>query len=232
MIQRNNRWTRWLHTGSYLLTFALLYTGWWLWRGEEGKPSFLSRWFDLSDVEIHRRVGWALCGLLAIGIVLGLRGTVTFVRETLRVNRGDGRWFLRWPLGVLTGRFGSHRGHFDPGQRLANLGFVGSLGTLIVTGVALTQLKGGSTFVWVARTHRYAFYVLAVLVVGHVLVALGLLPGYRGVWRAMHFRGRVPEATVRRLWPAEIDGSGPHPAADAGAEAPEVSEGPSRGARV
>jgi len=44
-----------------------------------------------------------------------------------------------------------------------------------------------------------------------VLVAIGVLPGYRGVWHAMHLGGRVPEETARRVWPGwaerEIDGS-------------------------
>jgi hypothetical protein len=35
-----------------------------------------------------------------------------------------------------------------------------------------------------------------------VLVAIGVLPGYRGVWRAMHLGGRVSVETARRLWPA------------------------------
>jgi cytochrome b subunit of formate dehydrogenase len=208
-VQRYNRLTRWFHTGTYVVTLILLFTGWWLWRGEEGNPSFLSRWFDLSDVELHRWAGWILAGLGAVGVTLGIRSSVTFVRETLRVNRGDGRWFVRWPVAALTGRFAPHRGHFDPGQRVANLLFVGSLGTLVVTGIALTQLKGGSTFAWMARTHRYAFYVLVPVAIGHVLVALGLLPGYRGVWRAMHLRGQLPVATVRRLWPATVDEGAP-----------------------
>jgi hypothetical protein len=34
-----------------------------------------------------------------------------------------------------------------------------------------------------------------------VLVAIGVLPGYRGVWRAMFGGGRVREETARRVWP-------------------------------
>jgi formate dehydrogenase subunit gamma len=58
------------------------------------------------------------------------------------------------------------------------------------------------------RVHRGSTYVLTGLVVGHLLVTLGILPGYRGVWRAMHWRGRVAEATVRRLWPATLPAAG------------------------
>jgi formate dehydrogenase subunit gamma len=128
------------------------------------------------------------------------------VREPARIDHGDGRWCRRWPVGALTGRFAPHRGHFDPGQRLANVAFVATLGTLIGSGVALTTLSGGPTFATLVRVHRGATYVLTVLVVGHVVVVSGVLPGYRGAWRAMVGRGRVPAATARRLWP----GAGSH----------------------
>jgi formate dehydrogenase subunit gamma len=73
------------------------------------------------------------------------------------------------------------------------------------TGIAMINLSGGPAFVWMFRIHRYATYVLTVLVVGHVLIAIGLLPGYRGVWRSMHLNGRVPLATARRLWPRSVE---------------------------
>jgi cytochrome b subunit of formate dehydrogenase len=200
-VVRNTRAARWLHTALYLVTFVLLGTGWWLQTGHEGEPTVLADLLGTPDTEIHRTTGWMLVGLAVGGPAAGLRGALTFVRETLRVERGDAGWFRRWPRGALTGRFGRHGGHFDPGQRLMNLGLVGALGAVIVSGVALTVLSGGPTFATMVRVHRGATYVLTALVAGHLVVALGLLPGYRGVWRAMHGRGRVPEATARRLWP-------------------------------
>lgn len=200
-VVRNTRAARWLHTALYLVTFVLLGTGWWLQTGHEGEPTVLADLLGMPDTEIHRTAGWVLVGLAVGGPVAGLRGALTFVRETLRVDRGDAGWFRRWPRGALTGHFGRHGGHFDPGQRLMNLGLVGALGAVIVSGVALTVLSGGPTFATMVRVHRGATYVLTALVAGHLVVALGLLPGYRGVWRAMHGRGRVPEATARRLWP-------------------------------
>jgi hypothetical protein len=74
--------------------------------------------------------------------------------------------------------------------------------------VFLTTLSGGQTFATMVRVHRGSTYVLTGLVVGHLLVTLGILPGYRGVWRAMHWRGRVAESTARRLWPATVPASG------------------------
>jgi formate dehydrogenase subunit gamma len=153
------------------------------------------------DTEIHETAGWVLAGLVGVGLTLGARAAWTFVRETARVDRGDGRWFRSWFRGALTGRFAPHRGHFDPGQRVANIAFVATFATLIGSGIALMTLSGGPTFATAVRVHRAATYVLTVLVVGHIVVAVGILPGYRGAWRAMVGRGPVPAATARRLWP-------------------------------
>jgi formate dehydrogenase subunit gamma len=189
-VVRYNRPARWLHAALYLATTALLVTGWWLRTGHEGEPSVLAELFDSPDTDVHETAGWVLLGIGMAGPLLGIRATITFLRETFRVDRGDGAWFWRWPRGAVTGRFGRHRGHFDPGQRIANVAFVATL--------------GGSTFATMVRVHRVATYVLTALVAGHLVITLGLLPGYRGVWRAMHFRGWVPDATARRVWPASV----------------------------
>ena len=208
-VVRYNRPARWFHTAVYLVTTVLLITGWWLRTGHEGQPSFLADALDTADTELHEQAGWTLVAIAGVGVTLGIRAAWTFARETLRVDRGDGRWFLRWPAGAATGRFAPHKRHFDPGQRIANLVFVGSFGTLIVSGIALETLSGGPTFATMVRVHRGATYVLTAMVAGHVLVALGLLPGYRGVWRAMHLGGRVPARTVRRVWPADAPAPAP-----------------------
>lgn len=199
-----------------MATGVLLATGWWLRTGREGRPSVLAEVLDSPDTEIHRTAGWVLAAVAAAGITLGVRAAWTFARETARLDRGDARWFLRWPVGALTGRFGGHRGRFDPGQRLANVAFVASLGTLIGSGIALTTLSGGPTFATLVRVHRAATYVLSALVIGHLLVVSGVLPGYRSVWRAMVGRRGVPVAVARRLWPHDTPSRDP----DAGRAAP------------
>ena len=92
------------------------------------------------------------------------------------------------------------------------MAFVLTLATLGVTGIAMTTLTGGPTFATMLRLHRLATYVLTALVVGHLIVVSGILPGYRGAWRAM-VSGRVDGATGRRLWPGE---AGPNTSPDDG----------------
>jgi formate dehydrogenase subunit gamma len=216
-VVRNNLATRGFHAATALTTVVLLGTGWWLRSGREGRASVLADVLDTPDTDVHRIAGWVLAGLVAGALTLGVRGAWTFVRETARIDHGDGRWFRRWPAGALTGRFAPHRGHFDPGQRVANVAFVATLGTLVGSGIALTTLSGGPTFASLVRVHRGATYVLTVLVVGHIVVVSGVLPGYRGAWRAMVGRGRVPASTARRLWPA---GAPPDPPPGPGAGPP------------
>ncbi len=202
---RYRRAARWFHAATYLLVLTLLYTGWWLLSGHEGKPSVLASLFDTGDVDLHKRAGWLLVALAGIGVTIGARAAFTFVKETFRFDRGDLRWFRRLPRAALTGRFARHEGHFDPAQRVLNVAFVVTLLTLVVTGIGLVTVPGGQTFATLDRVHRDATRVLGVLVALHVVVAIGVLPGYRGVWRSMHAGGRVATRTARRLWPAATE---------------------------
>lgn len=201
-IVRNRRGTRLVHAATYLTTIGLLATGWWLALGQEGRPTFLARAFATPDVELHRLLGWGLATVLVVAAALAPRGAGAFLAETVRIDRDDIGWWRRWPQAVLTGRFAPHGGRFDPGQRLANIGFIVTISILVITGIGLGLVRGGPSFVWLSRFHRYANYALTPLAVGHIIVAIGVLPGYRGVWRAMHLGGRLPVFVARRLWPA------------------------------
>lgn len=200
-VERHPRRVRWLHAATYLLTLPVLFTGWWLLAGEEGHPSLLARALGVADIRVHVWLGRALAVLFVATILLGARGIVAFVRETVRHDRGDARWWLRWPLGALTGRFARHEGRFDPGQRLANVVIVGGLLVLVGSGIGLTLLHGGPTFAWLAKIHLWTTIVVTPVIAGHILIAIGVLPGYRGVWRSMHLGGKVSEDTARRVWP-------------------------------
>ena len=134
-----------------------------------------------------------------------MRGAWTFVTESLRFERGDLAWFRAWPGAVFTGRFTLHQGHFDPGQRLANLGLVAGLLAVTGSGIAMALLHGGPAFVWLVPLHQWSTYALIPLILGHILIASGVLPGYRGVWRSMHMGGRLDVVVARRLWPGWLD---------------------------
>lgn len=200
-IERNNRRTRWLHAAVYLAALALLVTGWWLWSGSEGHPSVLARASGVSDAELHTKVGWVLFAVAISGTLVGWRATRTLLRASVRFHRSDLRWLVLWPHALFTGRFGRHDGHFDPGQRIANLVMLTSLLLLIASGAGLALVSGGPAFVWLAHLHRWSTYVFTPVIIGHILIASGALPGYRGVWRAMHLGGRLRTTDARRVWP-------------------------------
>jgi cytochrome b subunit of formate dehydrogenase len=204
-VERYGRAVRWFHAFVYTTVLIALATGWWLLIGREGDPSPLARLTGLADASLHKLVGSAFAAGSSAGIVVGLRATRTFVNESLRFDRGDTRWFTHWPSALMTGRFEGHKGHFDPGQRVANLLIVAVLTVLVGSGLGLIVVHGGSTFVWLALLHRWSTYVLVPVILGHVLIASGLFPGYRGVWRSMHLGGRLPTRMAKRLWPAWLE---------------------------
>lgn len=204
-VERNNWRTRWFHAGVYVLVIILLITGWWLTTGHEGQPTFLAKWTGRSDPVLHTDVGYVFAGLAALGVLLGWRAVWTILSDSLRFRRSEARWLLRWPKAVFTGRFGRHEGHFDPGQRIANVVIVVLLLLLVVSGIGLDQTSGGAAFVWWNRIHRWATYIFTPVIAGHILIAVGVLPGYRGVWRAMHFGGRLRRRVAERLWPAWME---------------------------
>jgi formate dehydrogenase subunit gamma len=200
-VERYPRSARRYHTAIYVVTLFLLATGWWLLAGREGDPSPIARLTGIADSQLHVWSGWALLIVALLPLPFAIRGLATFVRETIRYDRGDVGWLLRLPVAALTGRFRRHEGHFDPGQRIANVAIVGLLIALVGSGVAMVLLKVGPLFAVLAAIHRIATIVFTIVIAGHILVAAGLLPGYRGVWRSMHLGGRLRLDTARRLWP-------------------------------
>ena len=204
-VERYTRPARWFHAAVYVTVLLLLGTGWWLAVGREGRPSPVARLTGQPDTQLHTWTGWLLTVVVVAGLVLGARATATFLRESVQFRRSDLRWLAEWPRAALTGRFARHDGHFDPGQRVANIALVTLLAALVVSGVALTQLNGGPVFAALAQVHRWATWTVTPILAGHVLVASGLLPGYRGVWRSMHLGGHLDVRVARRLWPAWVE---------------------------
>jgi cytochrome b subunit of formate dehydrogenase len=199
-IERYNARTRWFHAAVYLTVLPLLGTGWWLLVGREGRPSPLARATGLPDTDLHRYAGWVLLGLAVLALTVGVRAARTFAAASVRFRRDDARWVRQWPRAAFTGRFAVHDGHFDPGQRVLNVLLVVLLAILAGSGVGLMFSAGGETFVWLHRIHRYSTYAVTPLLLGHIAVAAGILPGYWGVGRSMH-GGRIRASVARRIWP-------------------------------
>lgn len=204
-VERNRPASRWLHAGVYGCTLLLLATGGWLLLGREGDPSLLARATGMSDAGLHKLLGWVLAALAVVAPILWRRSLRRFASESIRLGRGDLAWLRRWPSAAFTGRFRRHEGDFDPGQRIANITLVGGLLLLTLSGLGLVALHGGPVFVWLHRVHVWSTYAVAAMAAGHVLIASGVLPGYRGAWRAMHLGGRLPEPVAQRLWPAWLE---------------------------
>lgn len=204
-VERYSRKARWFHAGIYLTVLVLLGTGWWLLLGQEGNPSPLSRLTGRPDTQLHTWVGWVMTAIVVAGLVVGTRAAATFAAESMRFRRSDLGWFLSWPKALLTGRFARHEGHFDPGQRIANIVLVAILVTLVVSGVGMALLHGGPAFAVLVRVHRWSTYAVTPVLLGHILIAAGIVPGYRGVWRSMHLGGHLDVEVARRVWPAWLE---------------------------
>jgi len=238
-VARNGRRARWLHTLVYLSTLFLAYTG--IAVLLEAHPG-LSKPLGghVPTATSHRLVGYGLliAALLVVAVWRGAAGR--FVANSVRFSRLDLRWVTGYPrMALAPGRSepAPHRGHFDPGQRVFNLLLVLAFLVLGVTGIIMGMPERflPSVFGSSLRIHKLATWVLIGLVAGHLLLASGLLPGYRGVWRAMHLGGRVPAATARRLWPLWSAASQREPAPAAkdagGARQPSTDQLEERGAR-
>jgi cytochrome b subunit of formate dehydrogenase len=204
-LERYGRKSRWFHAGVYVFTLVALGTGLWIYFGQEGHASWLARLVNRPDIVVHEDAGWVLLALIAAVVIFGFRGIATFVVESLRFRRGDVAWIREWPQAAFTGRFRRHTGHFDPGQRVANVILALGLVAIVASGTALVFVHGGQWFVRLAFIHRWTTFVLVPVIAGHIIVAAGLLPGYRGVWRSMHWGGRIRRETAARLWPGWLE---------------------------
>lgn len=201
-----------MHSATYLITAFLFLSG--ISLLGEGKPALEAiLGGHVSAAHWHRWIGFALVGAALLVLAVRPRASGKFLADSVRFRPGDLRWFWTYPRFLLRPRLHAparHEGHFDPGQRAMNLVIVASLAVLSVTGIVMSfpQEITPTAFAWSLRIHKASTWVLAGAVAGHVLVASGILRAYRGVWRAMHAGGRVPERLARTLWPAWAERQG------------------------
>jgi hypothetical protein len=91
--------------------------------------------------------------------------------------------------------------------------------------VGLTLIKGGRRL-RVAPTRPPLGHLSShPVLIGHILIASGALPGYRGVARAMHLGGRLRRDVAERVWPGWLDRQDSLPS---GQDAPGRLVGPGR----
>ena len=195
-MQRYSRAARWFHALVYLTVLSALVTGWWFVLDGYHNPLLA-----LPDTTIHELAGLALIVVTLAYCAVRIRRTGRFVRDSTTFRPGDTRWLAGWPRAAVTGRFRSHDGRYDPGQRIANLVMIGLLVVIALSGVAMLVLPDGGSGVGAFEIHRWAAYAVTPVLVGHIVIASGALPGYRGVWRSMHLGGRLPRPVAQRLWP-------------------------------
>ncbi|MEX0834274.1 MAG: cytochrome b/b6 domain-containing protein [Actinomycetota bacterium] len=162
----------------------------------------------------HRWVGFLLIAAAGVIVVANPRSARRFLRDSFHFRRSDVWWFRSYPGFVLhptRNTLPNHNNHFDPGQRVFNIVVVISLLVLAVTGLfmAFPQQFAPGVYAFNIRLHQIATVVLLLSVIGHLVVATGLLPAYRGVWRAMHGNGEVPVRLAEILWPGWTDRKAP-----------------------
>jgi cytochrome b subunit of formate dehydrogenase len=195
-VERYGRAARWFHAAVYLTVLALLVTGWWFLIDGYRHPLLG------LPTDTHQVTGIVFALVVGAYVVARIRTAIGFLKESVGREPGDLRWLAAFPKAAFTGRFPRHDGFYDPGQRLANLVMVGTLGILILTGLAVLYVPMPmSLSLAVFKLHRWASWALTPVVLGHIVVASGMLPGYRGVWRSMHLGGRLPHAIAARIWP-------------------------------
>jgi cytochrome b subunit of formate dehydrogenase len=205
-VLRNGPGARRFHSGVYLITGFLMFSGLsLLGEGAPGLEALLGG--HVAAAHWHRWIGFALIGLALLVMAFRPRASSRFLGNSVRFRRSEIAWFTTYPRFVLRPSRHSparHDGHFDPGQRVMNVVIVLSFVVLSATGILLSfpQAFTPTAFAWSLRVHKFATWVLIAAVAGHVLVATGVLRAYRGVWRAMHRDGRVPAPLAHRLWPA------------------------------
>jgi formate dehydrogenase subunit gamma len=202
-VQRYGRPARWFHAAVYTIVLVLLGTGWWFVIDRYQHP--LLGQDAVTDTLIHETAGLLMIGVTAGYTVVRARAAWRFVRQSTVREPGDLRWLAALPRAALTGRFPHHDGHYDPGQRLANVVMIATLAALATSGLGMLYLPSPSASLLAADVHRWAAFVLTPVLLGHIVVASGVLPGYRGVWRSMHLGGRLPRAVAHRIWPGWLD---------------------------
>ncbi|GAA1960619.1 formate dehydrogenase subunit gamma [Nocardioides panacihumi] len=198
---RSSRWVHWLTATlmtSCILTAAVLYNG--------SLAVIVGHRYLVEQIHVYSGIA------LPVPMIAGALSRA-YRDDTRRLNRFTHRDWA-W-LRSRTRRDGTIEvGKFNAGQKLNAALSAGSIGTLLISGLAmyLTNLaplswRSGATFV-----HDWFALAVGLLVVGHVWMAT------RDPWAMTGMRtGRVPLSWARRehaAWAREVAGDPPIETAD------------------
>jgi formate dehydrogenase subunit gamma len=143
----------------------------------------------------------ASAGALALGIaailLVGNRRAVTrTTRELSTIDALDREWLARVPAAVVKHRPEPPAGRFNAGQKLNFILVSLLLASLLVSGIGLLVTGSHPTNPAFKAAHVVAAYTLALLVAGHLYMAL-INPSTRPALRGM-ISGRVDADWVRK----------------------------------
>jgi len=203
---RVKRWplaARVVHWNNLIMVLILIFTGVALYvPGANVLASLIGGFFITRTLHRSAAVLFILVPLAAIVAMPG--GFMRFQREVYTWGKDDTAWLLSFPRYFFkpSTSMPPVHGKSTSGQRA--LAWVLILGALIqvVTGPILWLRPASKAVVlWAVLFHDVGFLLLAVGVIFHAYVGLGIFKPYRGVGWGMLGNGTVPAKLAKHHWP-------------------------------
>lgn len=203
-LQRNSSKARLLHLVNLIVFVVFFYTGTALIAPSLNVLANIIGGFEVARI-LHRIAAAVLFLEVVVVLITNFDSFKGFLKETFSWHKGDGRWvasFFIW-LFRPNMKMPHTKTRESAGQRLVAWVLIGFGLWQVITGFILMYRPGFSKqTVLVATTlHDVGFFALAIFLLGHIYIGLGLFKPYRGVRTAMFGDGTVDEKLAKRLWP-------------------------------
>lgn len=141
-----------------------------------------------------------------MAVALRFRGTVHFLSEYTRWSLNDLVWLIKFLPSLIRPdrvRLPVIKTKINPGERLVGQTMLAICSVLFLSG--LVRMIGEQVPRGVVNraevVHQAAALLLYFVGAMHMTVGSGILPAYRGVWRAMFGDGSIEISLGRRHWP-------------------------------
>lgn len=194
------RANHWIHLVSVLL---LIYTGLALYVKGTNFLAVSTGGFYTTRI-IHRVAATAFICAPLVSIILYWSAFKKWLPELLSWGNDDTAWAMRFPLYF-----------FRPSAKMPRVHAKGTAGERVIAWVMLTaalvQAVTGlilwfrpfteNAVLWATFWHDIGFFFIAVPLLFHIYVGLGIFKPYRGVWRGMLGNGTIDEKLAEHLWP-------------------------------